>query len=1084
MKILRYILKSAVFLALALIIGAGLVIFQMSTGFIRVGFLTERVGEAIGSRLPANSSVTAGGVKLSFAAGWSVLATIDDLDISVPQRGRVQAKALGLTLPTGSLLLGNVEPRAVSADGVAIEIAELPAGDLSGSRAEFFRNWLHQFATRFREGNATLAAREIDSITIANVRIGGAAITKTGLFRDRPVLISQVTWSPASDDQSLIATIESDQGNWQLALTSGRDEAGLEFSELVATELPPAYFLPRLADPAKRPYYDAKLKLVSRILTDKNGAFASARALFSFGPGYLSLRRDDASIIDRVDIALELAAGSESVALARGDVRIGGTHVAYRGNFGLSAFGRPVTYAFELGPSRLVSQGSALDPILVDAGKANGLINLEKSIILLEDAVITGEEGQIRAAGDFRWSGIAPGLSGALTIEETTTRMARALWLPIIAARTRNWFDQNVKSGLLGPGTVQIALPMENLGPSARGRPLPPDGVVGTVPFQFAQFTPLRDLPLVRNAFGTLNFADAAVTVGIERGDVSAGGFGVAAVGSTRFQVPNLGKPNPVGYLNLKLSGAAAAVAELSNAGRLNIAEERGITPASLSGEADVDLTANFSLTKPANTDDIDAEFTLALADFASSEPLQGQFVTDAQLLLEGTVRAYTVTGDANIDGIPADIDLSLGRGDASSSVKLRMDAEARQKVGIELESFISGDVIASVDPNTDQEMQEIFVDLTPAQIQLPFAGWQKGPGVSANLSMTIDRTGKRTVFRDVVVEGDGFKATAEVEVDENGHLVKLDAKDISLRPGDKFDVLLTGDGNSYKITVTGTSFDARGLIDQLLSSDDTGTFADDKYDIDMEIQQVRGFNNVSIGGLKGSIAANDGRIRKLFLQAATGTEQPLQMVAEENGGQRLIELKSGNGGATLRFLNLYTKAFGGDLRFRFAETGKTGEGSLLFDNFRVQNEQVLSEAAKERARSVAAEGEIRSTDVTIDPTNLSFARLQIPFSKVDAIVTVDDASLRGPSVGATSKGTIDLDGQNLSLSGTIVPAYGVNNIPGAIPIFGQILGGGKKEGLIGITYRMFGPIGSPTLKLNPASAIAPGIFRRLFEFN
>jgi hypothetical protein len=45
------------------------------------------------------------------------------------------------------------------------------------------------------------------------------------------------------------------------------------------------------------------------------------------------------------------------------------------------------------------------------------------------------------------------------------------------------------------------------------------------------------------------------------------------------------------------------------------------------------------------------------------------------------------------------------------------------------------------------------------------------------------------------------------------------------------------------------------------------------------------------------------------------------------------------------------------------------------------------------------------------------------------------------------------------------------------------LLGGRKREGLIGITYQMYGPVDGPTLKLNPASAIAPGIFRRIFEY-
>ena len=70
-----------------------------------------------------------------------------------------------------------------------------------------------------------------------------------------------------------------------------------------------------------------------------------------------------------------------------------------------------------------------------------------------------------------------------------------------------------------------------------------------------------------------------------------------------------------------------------------------------------------------------------------------------------------------------------------------------------------------------------------------------------------------------------------------------------------------------------------------------------------------------------------------------------------------------------------------------------------------------------------------------------------------------------------------------MALSGTFIPAFGINNIAGAIPILGQILGGGRDEGLVGITYKMFGPIDDPKLVMNPISAIAPGIFRKIFEY-
>jgi hypothetical protein len=42
----------------------------------------------------------------------------------------------------------------------------------------------------------------------------------------------------------------------------------------------------------------------------------------------------------------------------------------------------------------------------------------------------------------------------------------------------------------------------------------------------------------------------------------------------------------------------------------------------------------------------------------------------------------------------------------------------------------------------------------------------------------------------------------------------------------------------------------------------------------------------------------------------------------------------------------------------------------------------------------------------------------------------------------------------------------------------------GGKDGLIGsMTFQVAGTPGAPVLRVNPASMVAPGIFRKLFEF-
>jgi hypothetical protein len=84
---------------------------------------------------------------------------------------------------------------------------------------------------------------------------------------------------------------------------------------------------------------------------------------------------------------------------------------------------------------------------------------------------------------------------------------------------------------------------------------------------------------------------------------------------------------------------------------------------------------------------------------------------------------------------------------------------------------------------------------------------------------------------------------------------------------------------------------------------------------------------------------------------------------------------------------------------------------------------------------------------------------------------------VRGPVLGGTIDGSVDYTRDEVHLRGTLVPLYGPNNL------LGQLFLGGEKEGLVGVTYEVVGRPGNPRLRINPISALAPGLLRKVFEF-
>jgi len=195
--------------------------------------------------------------------------------------------------------------------------------------------------------------------------------------------------------------------------------------------------------------------------------------------------------------------------------------------------------------------------------------------------------------------------------------------------------------------------------------------------------------------------------------------------------------------------------------------------------------------------------------------------------------------------------------------------------------------------------------------------------------------------------------------------------------------------------------------------------------------------------------------------------------------GSRVLRVFAGGGGSLIRFAGIYSRVSGGSLVLDYSgPVGGVGAGVLVLRDFRVINEQALKPVVD---TSSPRDGMVHANAQAAG--DLHFSQLRIPFRQQEWVITIDDAALRGGLIGATASGTVNLPGGAMALSGTLIPAFGLNNIAGAIPILGAILGGGRDEGLVGITYKLFGPLDQPTLTMNPISAIAPGIFRKIFEY-
>jgi hypothetical protein len=118
----------------------------------------------------------------------------------------------------------------------------------------------------------------------------------------------------------------------------------------------------------------------------------------------------------------------------------------------------------------------------------------------------------------------------------------------------------------------------------------------------------------------------------------------------------------------------------------------------------------------------------------------------------------------------------------------------------------------------------------------------------------------------------------------------------------------------------------------------------------------------------------------------------------------------------------------------------------------------------------------------TLRSDGLVFTHLLSDFTVTDRVVTMRQLRAHGGALGFTVAGSIDLDASSVDLKGTIIPLYGVNTVVGKIPIVGDLLLGGKGQGLVAMAAHVTGRLPDPQVRVNPASVVTPGFLRGFFD--
>lgn len=698
--------------------------------------------------------------------------------------------------------------------------------------------------------------------------------------------------------------------------------------------------------------------------------------------------------------------------------------------------------------------------------------------VLLTQADVSNGEIGVAGSGSIDYSG-EPRLTLGLAGTPMSVSALKRMWPVLIVPELREWVNDRILAGSIQTIDIAINSPMKNL--SRRGPPIPDEGLLVNILGNGAAIHPVDGMPVVKDADMRVRVTGRTATVAINQANADTDGGRKVALSDILFEVPDLApKPAPA-RIKFKLEGPVPAVAEVLASGRLSDAAALPIDPNTSKGNVSAQVALGMPIQRELTKQDTSYSINADLNGFSADKVAMGQKLEANALKVIANNQGYQVKGDVKINGQAASLDYRKPvDGDADVKLQATLDDASRARLGVDLGSGLSGPLGVKLTGKMGDNEQDskfgIEADLTPVKVDNLLPGWSKQPGKPGKATFNVTRKPQSTRLDDVTIEGGGTLIKGSLEVDPEGDLININFPVYSPSEGDK--AMLKADRGPdgvLKAVMRGDVFDGRGFIRSALSggsSDAKGKSID--FDLDLKFGAVAGFSGEALRSLDVKTTRRNGAIRSFSMNGKLGRDTPITAdLRGRNQGREVIYLETNDAGAFFRFTDSYSKMYGGQLSLAVEPPG--GEPREKEGLINVRDFTVKGEAALDRVAAGAPGG---------PPQGLAFSRLRAEFSRQNGTLTIRDGVVKGPTIGATIEGSIDYSANQVRMSGTFVPMYGLNNMFGQIPIVGLFLGGGSNEGLIGVTYEVVGTPGKPVLRVNPISAMAPGVLRKIFEFN
>ncbi len=1070
-----WLLSIKLFLVVAAILAA---LYFLGRPVTAPGWVQARIEARIEQVIP-QARVEFGEMVFVMDKGWLPRVRLRDVSVVTPEGAEIIGfNEFKASLSLRGLLDGALQPSEMSVSGIYVALRRSIDGRISLSNGDFGATPLREAATLPQLVGQLDHVLELPALSaLDNIDVRALTLRFEDLRAERVWTVDggRLVATRVGDDLNLTADFAVLSGGAEVATlsanyTSTVGETAAEFGVTFAG-VPASDIASQGAAFAVLDVLQAPISGAVRSGLDSEGRFTPLNATLQIGAGVLQPNGQTQPIpFDGARSYFSYDPGSHLLQFDALSVRskwVTGQAIG-TATLGVDDLGKLTDLVGQITLSNVTANPMNIYPKPVDLAEADidFQVKLNPFRFRLGRLQITDQGKTLLFDGSLRADPDGWRLSLDGQMDRLDPDRLLELWPERAKPKTRKWLVENLRNGTAS--NIDLAL---------RRRPDAPPQTYLAFDYADADVRFMRTMPLITKARGHFSLGENRLVVTLDEGQVIAPQGGAVQLSGSSFIMPDVTvKEGPPGVVRLQTRSTITAALSLLNQKPMQ-AMDRVKLPVTLAdGRAVVQGTLAFPIKKGGDPSLVRYHATGELLGLSSDTLVKGRRLRAARMDLSVDNAGVSIFGKGSLDGVAFDGRWSQPIGKGADKSALRGDVVINQAA---LDAFdialppgmLSGQGSARIALDLQRGVAPKFAlgsDLRGIGLAVPQLSWRKPKAAAGNLQVA-GRLGPVPRIDSLQIDAGGLSAKGSVTLKQGGGLqrVRFDRLKLKNWLDVPVDLIGQGAGRPVQVVLRGGSLDLRRAEFGKSSSGGAGRGpAQAGPPMIVALDRLQVTDTIALTGLRGKFGTSkglDGDFQAL-LNGGTAIEGRVS----PQGGRSAVRLAASDTGGVLRSAGLIKKVVGGKMDLLLLPVGSGGafDGRLTVRDVAIKNAPGIAGLVN----AVSVVGLVNE----LNGDGIYFDDVQADFRLTPNRVTLNRASAEGKSLGLSMDGVYALDSGVIDMRGVISPVYLLNGIGAALTR--------KGEGVIGFNYTLKGPAKSPSVGVNPLSALTPGGLRDIFR--